>query len=121
MDHVVHLKKLKDVGVDDVSLCWFRSYLMGRVQVTDIDETVYVAKYITCGVQPGSILGPLLFILYINDRSAAVKCKLLLHMDYSVLLAPGRSLVGIDATISSELESVNEWLINNKQVDAPFA
>ena len=46
--------------------------------------------------------------------SAAVKCKLLLYADDSVLLPSGRDLVGIEATLSSEVESVNYWLINNK-------
>ena len=48
------------------------------------------------GVPQGSLLGPLLFLLYINDMSAAVKCKLLLYADDSVLLASGRDIVGIE-------------------------
>ena len=62
----------------------------------------------------GSIIGPLLFLLYINDMSAAVKCKLLLYADDSVLLASGKDVVEIEATLSSELKSVNDWLIDNK-------
>ena len=46
--------------------------------------------------------------------SAAVKCKLLLYADDSVLLASGKDLVEIEATLSSELESVNDWLIDDK-------
>ena len=114
VDHVILLKKLSSVGVDELSICWFRSYLTGRVQVTDVDGTMSVAKGITCGVPQGSILGPLLFLLYINDMSAAVKCKLLLYVDDSVLLASGKDLVEIEATLSCELESVNNWLIDNK-------
>ena len=75
---------------------------------------MFVAKGITYGVPDGSILGPLLFLLYINDMSAAVKCKLLLYADDSVLLAAGKDIVEIEATLSSELESVNDWLMNNK-------
>ena len=93
VDHAILLKKLSSVGVDELSICWFRSYLTGRVQVTDVDGTMSVAKGITCGVPQGSILGPLSFLLYINDMSAAVKCKLLLYADDSVLLASGKDLV----------------------------
>jgi hypothetical protein len=73
-----------------------------------------VAKGITCGVPQGSILGPLLFLLYITDMSAAVKCKLLLYADDSVLLASGKDIVEIEATLSAELKSVNDWFIDNK-------
>ena len=90
--------------LNELSICWFRSYLAGRVQVTDVDGTMSVAKGIICGVPQGSILGPLLFLLYINDMSAAVKCK----------LASGKDIVEIDAILSSELKSVNDWLIDNK-------
>ena len=49
-----------------------------------------------------------------NGMSAAVKCKLLLYADDSVLLASGKDIVEFEATLSSELKSVNDWLIDNK-------
>ena len=73
----------------------------------------YTPKNLCTRCGKGSIRGPLLFLLYINDMSAAVKCKLLLYPDDSVLLASGRGLVEIEATLSSEQESVNDWVINN--------
>ena len=73
VDHAILLKKRTDVGVDELSICWFRSYLTGRVPVTYVDGTMSVANGITCGETQGSILGPLLFLLYINDMPAAVK------------------------------------------------
>ena len=54
------------------------------------------------------------YSVYINHMSAAVKCKLLLYADDSVFLASGKDIVEIEATLSSELKSVNDWLINNK-------
>ena len=93
VDHAILLKKFSGVVVNELSiLCRFRSYLTGRVQFTDVDGTMSVAKGTTCGVPQGSILGPLLFLLYINDMSAAVKCKLLLYADDSVLLASGKDI-----------------------------
>jgi hypothetical protein len=115
VDHAILLKKFSGVVVNELSiLCRFRSYLTGRVQFTDVDGTMSVAKGTTCGMPQGSILGPLLFLLYITDMFAAVKCKLLLYADDSVLLASGKDIVEIEATLSSELKSVKDWLIDYK-------
>ena len=113
--YAILLKKFSGIVVNELSiLCRFRSYLTGRVQFTDVDGTMSVAKGTTCGMPQGSILGPLLFLLYIHDMSAAIKCKLLLYADDSVLLASGKDIVEIKANLSSELKSVNDWLNDNK-------
>ena len=69
---------------------------------------------VTCGVPQGSILGPLLFLIYVNDMKAAVSCKLLLYADDSALLASGESILEIEAILSKELEAVSEWLVENR-------
>ena len=56
------LNKLKWLGADDLTVQWFRSYLTGRTQVTDIGGTMSDQKCVTCGVPQGSIIGPLLFL-----------------------------------------------------------
>ena len=69
---------------------------------------------ITCGVTQGSVLGPLLFLCYVNDMPISVDCKLLLYADDSALLADGKDPVEIAAKLSKELESYQQWLIDNK-------
>ena len=56
--------------VDELSICWLRLYLKGRILVTDVDGTMYAAKGIICGVPQGYMQ----FLLYINDMSAAANC-----------------------------------------------
>ena len=114
VDHTILLNKLKWLGADDFTVQWFRSYLTGRTQVTDIVGTMSEPKGVTCGVPQGSILGPLLFLLYVNDMASAVRCKLLLYADDSALIASGKNVADIESTLSSELEYVSNWLIDNK-------
>ena len=113
-NHTILLNKLKWLGADDLSVQWFRSYLTGRTQVTDIGGTMSEPKRVTCGVPQGSILVPLLFLLYVNDMTSTVRCKLLLYADDSALIAPGKNVADIETTLSSELEYVSNWLIDNK-------
>ena len=114
VNHEILLSKLKCIGLNENSVLWFKSYLTGRTQVVDVDGTLSDAKGITCGVPQGSILGPLLFLIYVNDMSAAVKCKLLLYADDSALMVSGKDISVIEETLSVELESVSEWLTENK-------
>ena len=61
---------------------------------------------ITCGVPQGSILGPPLFLLYVNDMKAAVNCELLLYADDSAPLVSGKDVVNIESLLSEELSNV---------------
>ena len=56
-------------------------------------------KGVTCGVPQGSILGPLLLLLYVNDMASAVGCKLLLYADDSALIASGKNVADIESTL----------------------
>ena len=67
----------------------------------------------TSGVPQCSILGPLLFLVYINYMHAAIKCKLILYANDSALLVAGKNCAIIQQRLSSELESIWEWLIDN--------
>ena len=69
---------------------------------------------VTRGVPQGSILGPLLFLLYINDMSAACNCKLFLFADDSALLISGENKTQVEESLSTELTKIRTWLTDNK-------
>ena len=108
------LGKLRAVGLAENSIKWFDSYLTGRNQVVDIDGVYSEPREVTCGVPQGSILGPLLFLVYVNDMVSAVNCKLLLYADDSALMVSHRDVEVIQGRLGLELEAVNDWLIDNK-------
>jgi hypothetical protein len=114
VDHTILLMKLESLGLGQDILRWFRSYLSERQQLVDVSGTFSEPCKITCGVPQGSILGPLLFLIYVNDMPAVVKNKLLLYADDSAILVSGKSRASIEKDLTEDLEMVNNWLVDNK-------
>ena len=70
--------------------------------------------YSSCGVPQGSILGPLLFLLYVNDMQQAVKSDLLLYADDSCLAYTNKDVKYIEQKLNKDFNSIVEWLVDNK-------
>ena len=87
LDHGILLKKLKYYGIKGTALKWFESYLSNRQQMVNYDGTLSVKLNLSTGVPQGSILGPLLFIIYMND---IVGASALFH---DILFADDTSLI----------------------------
>ena len=89
IDHDILLSKLSYYGVRGKALDWFRSYLSNRQQFVSLDGTISSSKPVTCGVPQGSLLGPLLFIIYINDfQNSSTKLSFILFADDSNFFIP---------------------------------
>jgi hypothetical protein len=114
VDHHILLSKLKALGADRQAVSWFESYLAERQQFVNVNGTDSAHGEVTCGVPQGSILGPLLFTIYVNDMARAVHCDLLLYADDSALVVSGKEPAQIEEQLSQNLESLNTWLEENK-------
>ncbi|PIK37229.1 putative RNA-directed DNA polymerase from mobile element jockey-like [Apostichopus japonicus] len=86
VDHQILCNKLSAMGVHSTSIDWFQSYLSGRRQVVSINRVESDPLTITCGVPQGSILGPILFLCYVNDMPNSINCLLLQYADDSALI-----------------------------------
>ena len=114
VDHHILLSKLRAIGADDFAVKWFSSYLNERKQFVDVLGTLSSKEGIRCCVPQGSILGPLLFTLYVNDMSTVVNCDLCLYADDSMLLVSDKNVTQIEKALENEMNGISDWLQANR-------
>ena len=115
VNHDILLDNFCHYGVRDNALDWFRSYLSGRRQFATYNGVSSSTKTITCGVPQGSILGPLLFLLYINDLYNVCSTSVpLLYADDTNLFYKGKDIDTLVRGINFELGNISTWLKVNK-------
>ena len=111
------LSKLPFYGIKDKELTWFEDYLFGRRQCARViyDDTCSESQPVVCGVPQGSILGPLLFILLINDIDHQLNsCKILLYADDTVVFTSSKNQETIEENLNSDLSNLAAWFYENK-------
>ena len=115
VNHSILLQKLEHCGIRGVVLKWFQSYLENRKQFVSIGNVRSDISYILCGVPQGSVLGPLLFLLYLNGIQKS-KNLLDFHLfaEDSSLFYSAKSLSELESTITCQLSHVHKWLYANK-------
>ena len=96
INHDIFLKKLSIIGFPDHNVKWFQSYLSNRKFTVNLENSFSEVSNISCGMPQGSILGPLLFLIYVNDMSMAVKCNLFLYADDTCLVFQSKNVKDIE-------------------------
>ena len=114
VSHKILIDKLEYYGVQGVALDLFRSYLSNRKQVTVVDDCVSLLELIEWGVPQGSVLGPLLFLIFINDIPYASELATWLFADDTSLVASASNLPLLQSIMNTEVEKVQDWLLANK-------
>ncbi len=109
--HSILLNKLSTYGIHTPLIA---NYLSNRKQFTLINETKSEFEYINCGVPQGSILGPLFFLLYINDLEQFAPMKCLLFADDTTLLIHGKDSNELIQKANEGIQVVNAWFQFNK-------
>ena len=114
INHEILLDKMQCIGFSKKTINWFKSYLFLRQFKVNINDKFSPAGEITCGVPQGSILGPLLFLLYINDIPQAVSCEILLYADDTCLFFQHKNVKTIEKQLNEDFSSLCEWFVDNK-------
>ena len=114
VDHKLLLKKLQVYGLNTNSLKWFQSYLSGRYQKVCVDGKLSEPLGIHSGVPQGSILGPALFLLFINDLPLVLKNNIGIYADDSTLYASAPTLAEVEEKIRPDIDAVSMWAKENK-------
>ena len=115
VNHVILLKKLKLLGIKGKIYDWIKNYLQDRTQKTLANNINSGIQKITCGLPQGSIMGPLLFLIYINDISnILLKTKCFLYADDTVLYSINSDLAQATQDMEEDLGRIALWLKRNK-------
>ena len=115
VDHKILLAKLNHYGIRVVSNDWFKSYLSNCNQYGSINGYESGLAALNYGVPQGSVLGPLLFLLYINDLNQAIKvCKVHHFADDTNLLCLRNSIKKLNKLVNADLKHLANWLNANK-------
>ena len=115
VNHNSLLEKVKAYGIQSENLKGFRSYLSNRKQLTSFDDSKTEMKIVKRGVPQGSILGPLFFLIFVNDLNNSTKVlDPVLFADNTNLYCSDSDIRTVFEIANQELIQINEWFLANK-------
>ena len=109
IDQGILLQKLYAIGFSKHTVNCFQSYLSNRSFLVDLGNNFSQPVSVSCGVPQGSIWGPLLFLIYVNDMSQAVKCDLFLCADDTCLVCQYKDINEIENQSNEDFYNICDW------------
>ena len=114
INYKILLEKLEWYGIRGNSLDWFHSYLSNRKQFVQYNQSISHTETMPCGVPQGSVLGPLLFIIYTNDLPNCLQySKAILFADDTTVYSSSKNIQYLYTSANTDLQSLAEWFREN--------
>ena len=114
INHKTLFDKLLPIGFSKNKISLYEYHLAGRHFTIEVGNRVSKFANISCGVPQGSVLGPLLFLIYVKDMSQAVECELCLYADDSGLLFQHINVTEIKKQLTKDFSNICDWFVDNK-------
>ena len=115
INYDILLEKMELMNFSLETICWFKSYLSNRSFIVNVDSTFSEPANLVCGILQGSILGPLLFLIYINDLPQAVKdSDIRLYADDTCISYSHKNIKTIEENLNKDFDSLCDWFLDNK-------
>ena len=115
VSHEILIRKMFAYGIRGLPLLWFRSYLHNRTQVIRVGSAESKSRCVTCGVPQGSVIGPILFLIYINDLpQISNSAHFTLFADDTTLTCSKSNYSDLIVDTNTNLALLYEWTVNNR-------
>eukprot|EP00112_Aurelia_sp_Birch-Aquarium-sp1_P020798 Seg5439.2 transcript_id=Seg5439.2/GoldUCD/mRNA.D3Y31 product="putative RNA-directed DNA polymerase from transposon BS" pseudo=true protein_id=Seg5439.2/GoldUCD/D3Y31 len=117
VEHSIILKKLPYYGISGAELSWVKSYLKDRYQFVQCGNSKSSWQLVKYGVPQGSILGPLLFLVQINDLTNVVKkCNIQMYADDTAIYMSHKNISEVEEALTTDMANIARWLENNRLI-----